>query len=72
MDGHTQKCAFSVLDQKYSFWVNFVKENQDCQFKLKFGTKTNLNMENSIVMFIFAFFRPEINLLGKFVSKMKI
>ena len=35
--------TFSVLDQKNSFWKNLVKKNQNCQFKLKFGTKTNLS-----------------------------
>ena len=54
------------------FLGKFFQENQNCQFKRKFGTKTNLNIENSVVMFTFVFFRPEINLLGKFISKMKI
>ena len=27
-------------------------KNQKCQFELKIGTKTNLNMKNSMVMFI--------------------
>ena len=31
--------------------TNLVQKNQICQPKLKFGTKTNSNMENSIVMF---------------------
>ena len=26
-------------------------KNENCQFKLKFGTWTNLNMENSMLMF---------------------
>ena len=38
-------------------------------FKLKFGTVTNLNMQNSVVSFIFICFRLEIPFLGKFGSK---
>ena len=54
---------FSVLDQKISgkIWETsgkslgkFGPKNQNCQFKLKFGTKTNLNMENSMVAFTLA------------------
>ena len=31
-------------------------ENQNCKFKLKFGTKTNLNMQNSVVGAVHSFF----------------
>ena len=27
-------------------------KNQNCQFRLKFGTESNLNISNSMVMFI--------------------
>ena len=30
------------------------QKNQNCQFKLKFGTKTNLNTQNSMMMFTFS------------------
>ena len=30
--------TFSVFNQKYPFWTNFSSKNQNCQFKLKFGT----------------------------------
>ena len=43
----------SVLDRKYPFWANFVK-NTNCQFKLKFGSQTNPNMQDSMVMFTFS------------------
>ena len=43
--------TFSVLDQKNPFWANLVKKIKNSQFKLKFGTKTNLNMRNSMMMF---------------------
>ena len=32
------------------------QKNQNCQFRLKFGTKTHLNMRNSMMMFIFSVF----------------
>ena len=41
------------------------EKNQNCQFKLKFGTLTNLNMQNSMVVFTFFCFRPETHFLGK-------
>ena len=37
------------------FLGKFGPKNRNCQFKLKIGTKTNANMKNSIVMFIFLF-----------------
>ena len=49
---------------------NRIKKNpQNCQFKLKFGTKTNSNMQNSVVVFTFFSFRWEIPFLGKFSPK---
>ena len=36
------------------FWGKFVPENQNCQFKLKFGTKTNWNMQNSMLVFTYS------------------
>ena len=41
---------------KIPIWGKFVPENQNCQFKLKFGTKTNWNMQNSVVLFTFSAF----------------
>ena len=38
------------------FLGKFGPESQNCQFKLKFGTKTNLNMHNSVLLFIFSVF----------------
>ena len=39
---------------------------------LKFGTQTNLNMQNSMVMLTFFNFRLGVYFLGKFGPKMKI
>ena len=36
------------------FLGTFGPKNQNCQLKLKFGTKTNLNMQNSMVVFTFS------------------
>ena len=42
---------------KFLFRANLVtKKNQHCQFKLKFGTYTNSNMQISMVIFTFSAF----------------
>ena len=46
------------------FLGKYGQKNQNYQFKLKFGTKTNLNMRNSMMMFTFSF-------LGKFGPKIQ-
>ena len=46
--------TFSVLEQKNVGRSG--QKDQNCQFKLKFGTKTNLNMQNSMMMFTFPVF----------------
>ena len=38
------------------FFGKLGPENYNCQFKLKFGTLTNSNMQNSVVIFTFSFF----------------
>ena len=45
--------SFSVRPEKH-FFGKFGPKNEICQFKLKFGTKTNLNMHNSMLVFTFA------------------
>ena len=55
--------AFSVLDRNYAIWANLVKKNQNCQFKLKFGTDSN--MQNSMVMLTFSV----LDLFGQIWSK---
>ena len=37
-----------------SFLSKFGPKNQNCQFKLKFGTQNNSNMQNSMVVFTFS------------------
>ena len=50
-------------------WGDIWSKNQNCQFKLNFGTYSDSNMQNSIVVFTFPLFCTEIPYLGKFVLK---
>ena len=47
--------TFSVLDLEYQFCANLVQNVKNCQFKLKFGTYTNSNLQGSIVNLLFLF-----------------
>ena len=60
-------CSFFVFDRKCPFWANLV-QNKNCQFKLKFGTYTNSNMQNSVMMFTFLFLTGN-TLFGQIWSK---
>ena len=51
------------------FLGKFGLENQNFQFKVKFGTDTNWNMQNSMVMFILFYFGLKTPFLGKFGPK---
>ena len=48
--------------KNFCFWVEipfldkFGPKNQNYQFKLKFGTHTNSNMQSSMVIFTFSLF----------------
>ena len=46
--------TFSVFNWRYPFRENLIQKNQNCQFKLKFGTETNSNMQNSLVVSTFS------------------
>ena len=50
--------TFSVFRPEIPLLGKFDPKIQNCQFKLKFGNQTNLNMENSMVMFTFSLFGP--------------
>ena len=62
----------------FFFWVEipflgkFGPKNHNCHFKLKFGTYTNSNMQNSMVMFIFLVFDRKYPFLANLVEKVKI
>ena len=36
-----------ILDLRYPFWASLVQKNQNCQFKLKFGSQTDMNSQDS-------------------------
>ena len=44
------------LDLKYPFFGKFGAKSQNCHFKVKFCTQTNLKTENSIVAFTLSVF----------------
>ena len=60
--------TFSLFGRKYLFWGKLGSKNQNCQFELKFGSWTNLNMQNSMVIFTF-FVLDQKNLPGQILSK---
>ena len=45
--------TFSDFDCKHSFWTNLF-QNQNCQFRLKFGAQINSNMQNLTMVFTFS------------------
>ena len=47
-------------------------EKKNCQFSLKFGTKNNSNMQNSMAMFTFSVFDQNYSFLANLVHKIKI
>ena len=64
--------TFSVLDQKYPFWTKLFQKNKNCQFNLKFGTKTNSNMQNSMVVFILFVLGWKYQFWANLIQKIKI
>ena len=66
------KCRIQWWFHFFHFWLELPllgklgPKNQNCQFKLKFGTYTNSNKQNSVALFCF---RPETLFLGKYGPK---
>ena len=60
---------FFCFSSEIPFLDKFGPKNHSCQFKLKFGTDANLNMENSMVMFTLSVFDRKNPFFGKFISK---
>ena len=54
------------------FLGQFDPENQNCKFKLKFGTKTNLNMKNSMVLFSFSLFDWKCSFGENFIAEAEV
>ena len=63
---------FFVLNQENTFLVKSGQQNQNCQLKQKFGTRTNLNMRNSMIIFTFSVFGHKYLSLANLVWKFKI
>ena len=61
--------TFFVSEHKYYFGVNLVQKIPNYQFKLKFGTWTNLNLQNSIVMFTLSVFDWKYPFIGNLFQK---
>ena len=57
---------------KVTFLDKFRPKTEDCQFQLKFGTYSNLNMKNSLAMFILSVFELKYFFFGKFVSNNRL
>ena len=62
----------SIFDWKFFFFTNLVEKNQNCQFKLKFVTKTNPSLKNSMVVFTFSFLDCKCRLWANLVRNIKI
>ena len=62
----------SMVVFKFSVLGNLVPKNQNCQFKLKFGTKTSSNMQNLMMLFISSILYWKYNFGANLVQKIKI
>ena len=63
---------FFCARPKTRFLGKFGQKNQNCQFKLKFGTETNSNMQNSMALFTFSVSDRKHRFWGNLVQKVKI
>ena len=61
--------VFFVSDQKCPFLGKFGPKCQNCQFKAKFATYSNSNMQNLKEVFTFFCFRSETPFFGQIWSK---
>ena len=61
-----------ALKEKYTFLSKFSPKYQKCLFKIKFSTKTNLNMLNLRVMLRFSVFDWEYPSWANVVQNYKV
>ena len=61
-----------IFDRKYPFVGKFCPKKKNYWFKLKFGTKSNSNMQSSIAMFTFSGFDWKYALGTTLVQKPKL
>ena len=53
-------------------WENLAQNIKNCQLKLKFGTLTTSNMQNSVLMFSFSVVNLKYPFRAKFAEKSKL
>ena len=58
--------TFPILNWELSFLANLVQKIKNCQFKLKFGSKTKSDMLNLMMIFTFSVANWKRPFLGKF------
>ena len=61
--------TLSFFDWKIPFLGKLGPKAHNCPFKLKFGTQTNSNMQNSMAVFTFSVLDKKHSFLGKFGLK---
>ena len=65
-------CSFYLFYLEIPFLDKLAPKNKNCQFRLKFGTSANLNLQNSMVVFIFSVFDGKHPFWANVVQKIKI
>ena len=65
-------CSLFLFLCGIPFLGKFGPENQDCHLKLKFGTYTNSNIQNSMVVFTLSIFDQKYPFWANLVQKVKI
>ena len=63
--------TFSLLDQNYPLWSDLVHKI-NFQFKLKYNTYSNLNMQNSLVVLNFSVLDQKYPFWANLVQKMQV
>ena len=73
-----QICRIQCWCSHFCYWVEipslgkFGPKNQNDQFRLKFGTYTNSNMQNSMLIFTFSVFDRKFPFWANLVQKIKV
>ena len=65
-------CSLFLFLSGNTLFGQIWSKNQNCHFKLKFGTYSNSNMQNSMVMFILSVFDWKYPFWANLVQKIKI
>ena len=72
MDTTPAKMRIFSFRPEAPFLSKFTQKIKIVESKLKFGTQSNLNMQNSMVMFTFSVFDQKYPFRAKLVQKTKI